>query len=205
MAAIQAAQLIPDREMVALAETEIPRNLGKGTRLQLLWTARRKLLFAGLAGLICGALAAVLIPAQYESTVQLMPPDPQSGSGIAMLAALSSRMGDSLGAVSSDLLGMKSSGALFLGILGSRTVEDRLSARFNLKQVYGKRLNEDVRRELASNTRAWEDRHSGIITIAVTDHDRRRAADMAGACVEELNRTVTDLSTSAARRDSSTG
>ena len=187
--------------MPAHSESEISNSLGNGSRLQLLWTARRKLLFAGLAGLICGALAAVLIPSQYESTVQLMPPDPQSGSGIAMLAALSSRMGDSLGAVSSDLLEMKSSGALFLGILGSRTVEDRLSARFNLKQVYGKRLNEDVRRELASNTRAWEDRHSGIITIAVTDHDRHRAADLTGAYVEELNRTVADLSTSAARRE----
>src|SRR5262245_22847728 len=140
-----ASQLVADDcEMPALAEPEIAGPVERATRLQLLWAGRRKLLYSGLAGVICGALAAILIPAQYESSVQLMPPDPQSGSGIAMLAALSSRMGDSLGSVSSDLLGMKSSGALFLGIVGSRTVEDRLSARFNLKQVYGKRLNEDV-------------------------------------------------------------
>jgi uncharacterized protein involved in exopolysaccharide biosynthesis len=187
--------------MPALTETEITDSAGRTTNLQLLWSARRKLFYGGFLGLICSAIAAVLIPAQYESTVQLMPPDPQSGSGIAMLAALSSRMGDSLGAVSSDLLGMKSSEALFLGILNSRTVQDRLSARFNLKQVYGKRLNEDVRRELASNTRAWEDRHSGIITVAVTDHDRQRAAQIAAAYVEELNRLVAEVSTSAAHRE----
>ncbi len=49
-----------------------------------------------------------------------MPPDSQSGSGIAMLAALSAKDGG-LGAVAVDLLGLKSSGALFIVVLRSQT------------------------------------------------------------------------------------
>ena len=191
---------------IEFAETDAPktpaaRNHPRLHKVRLLWQARSHLRRAAVIGLAAGVLLTFLLPVRYESTAQLMPPDPQSGSSMAMLAALSARTGSSLEGVPSDLLGLKSSGALFLGILGSRTVQERLSARFNLKKVYGRRRDEDARRDLAENTRAWEDRHSGIITIAVTDHDRQRSAAMAQAYVDELNRLVAELSTSAAHRE----
>jgi len=77
------------------------------------------------------------------------------------------------------LLGVKSSGALFVGILGSRTVLDRLVERFQLKKFYGMELEEDTRKTLAKNTVVLEDRRSGIITITVTDHEAKRAAAIA--------------------------
>src|SRR3989449_6445900 len=46
-----------------------------------------------------------------------------------------------------------------------------------------------------------EDRKSGIITITATDLDPRRAAAMAEAYVEELDRLVAELSTSSAHRE----
>ncbi len=88
-----------------------------------------------------------------------------------------------------------------MGILSSRTVEDRLVARFNLRARYGFRLQEDARRKLAENTGISEDRKSGIIAITVTDRDRTQAAALAQAYVEELNRLVAELSTSAAHRE----
>jgi len=90
------------------------------------WTFSRS-----TVGLIAGALLAFLLPVRYESTTQLMPPDTQSASGAAMLAALSARTGGAIEGVSTDLLGLKSSGALFIGILGSRTVEQRLVDKFD--------------------------------------------------------------------------
>src|SRR5947207_6993650 len=170
-------------------------------KLRLLWDASDRLRRAASVGVIVGALVAFLLPVKYESTAQLMPPDPQSGSSMAMLAALSSKTGSSLEDVSSELLGLKSSGALFLGILASRTVQVRLNARFNLKKVYRRHLDEDARRDVTENTRAWEERHSGIIAIAVTDHDLKRAAEITAAYVDELNRLVAELSTSAAHRE----
>jgi uncharacterized protein involved in exopolysaccharide biosynthesis len=96
---------------------------------------------------------------------------------------------------------MKNSGALFLGILSSRSVQDRLVERFDLRKVYGYRLQADARRKLAENTRMSEDRLSGILSITVTDRSPQRAAALAQAYVEELNRMVVELSTSAARRE----
>ena len=170
-------------------------------RLRLLLRKRRYLAKAFLAGLLSGGLVAFLIPARYESLVQLMPPDNQTNSGLAMLASLTAKTGGGLGGVAGDLLGMKSSGALFVGILHSRTVGDRIAERFQLKKVYAIKLEEDVRKKLSENTTVSEDRKSGILTIAVTDRDPQRAARMAEAYVDELNQLVAELSTSSAHRE----
>ena len=177
------------------------RVLGK---LRLLWHERRFLSRATGLGLLLSLAVAFLIPAEFESTTRLMPPDNQSASSMAMLASLSAKggsAGPALGAMAGDLLGLKSSGDLFVGILQSRTVQDRLIERFDLRKIYRKRLWEAARKKLAANTDISENRKSGIITIAVTDKDPARAAAMGQAYVDELNHLVVDLSTSGAHRE----
>ncbi len=169
--------------------------------LRILWAQRRMLGKAILGGFAAGALVALLIPARYQSTTRLMPPDSQANASMGMLAALTAKSGNGMGTVAGELLGIRGSGALFTGILGSRTVEDRLIARFQLHKVYGIRLEQDTRAKLAENTEISEDRKSGIITISVTDRDPRLAAGIAQAYVEELNQLVAELSTSAAHRE----
>jgi uncharacterized protein involved in exopolysaccharide biosynthesis len=182
-------------------------NFGAGASSQVvgmlrnLWVERRFLGKAIFGGLAAGALVALLIPSRYQSMARLMPPDSQANASLGMLAALTAKSGSGMGAVAGDLLGVRGSGALFTGILGSRTVEDRLIARFHLHQVYAVRLEQDTRAKLVENTEISEDRKSGIITIAVTDHDPKRAAAIAQAYVEELNQLVAELSTSAAHRE----
>jgi capsule polysaccharide export protein KpsE/RkpR len=170
-------------------------------RINSLWKQRQVLKRSALVGLLAGILLAFCIPKRYESTTQLMPPDSQSGSGIAMLAALSAKSGGGLAPLAGDLLGVKSSGALFVGILRSTTVEDRVIDRFNLRQAYGARYEQDARMRLAQNTSIDEDRKSGIISITVTDNDPNRASAIARAYVEELNQLVAELSTSSAHRE----
>jgi capsule polysaccharide export protein KpsE/RkpR len=115
-------------------------------------------------------------------------------------AALSGGAGG-LGGIASEMLGMKSTSDIFVGILTSRTVQDKLIQQFELKKLYGDRRMEDARMELAGNTSLFVDRKSQIITIAVNDHDPKRAAAIGQAYVEELNRLVAELSTSSARRE----
>lgn len=170
-------------------------------RLRMLFEKRGLLAKTFLGGLASGCLIAILIPASYQASVQLMPPDNQASSSLAMLAALAAKTGGGAGAVAGDLLGIKSSGALFVGILRSRTVGDRLAARFDLRRLYSTRLEEDARNKLADNTAVSEDRKSGILSITVTDRDPRRAAAMAQAYVDELNQLVAQLSTSSAHRE----
>ncbi len=169
--------------------------------LRLLWEHRRLLARIVLYGLLASALIAFLIPTRYESTTRLMPPDSSQSGGLAMAAAALSGGAGGLGGIASEMLGMKSTSDVFVGILSSRTVQDKLIQQFDLKKLYGDRRMEDARKDLAEHTGIFVDRKSQIITIAVTDHDPKRAAAIGQAYVEELNRLVAELSTSSARRE----
>src|SRR3981189_727749 len=171
--------------------------------LRFLWGHRGLLLRAFLLALVGCTLIAFLIPARYDATTQLMPPDNQSGPGMALLSAVTGRAGGAGGleGVAGDLLGVKHSGALFVGVIQSRTARERLIEEFGLKRVYHASESEDARQALANHTGISEDRKSGIIAITVDDHDPRRAAALAQAYVTELDRLVAQVSTSSPRRE----
>lgn len=169
--------------------------------LRLLWGRRRTLFRACLIGLVLSTLVAFSLRKAYTSSARLMPPDQQSSSSMAMMAALAGKGLGGLAGVTGDLLGLKSSGALFIGVLKSDTSEDRIIQQFNLKKIYGVKLDTDARRVLSANTDITEDRKSGIITIRVTDNDPRRAAAIANAYIDELNSLVAQLSTTSAHRE----
>jgi uncharacterized protein involved in exopolysaccharide biosynthesis len=170
-------------------------------RVRLIWNERRFLARAVFCGAAATLVIVLFIHAKYESTARLMPPDSGADSNLAMLSALAGRTGNLMGSVTGDLLGVKSSGALFIGILRSRTVEDRLVTRFDLRKVYGVTLIGDADRLLDDQTVISEDRKSGILTLTVTDRSPKRAAALAEAYIDELNRLVAELSTSSAHRE----
>jgi len=169
--------------------------------LRLLWDHRRILLRVAVYALLASTLVAFVIPSRYESVARLMPPDNQSGSGLAMAAAAMSGAAGGLGGIASDFLGLKSTSDVFVGILTSRTVQDKLIQQFDLKKLYGARRMEDARKDLTEHTVISVERKSQIISITVTDRSPQRAAAMGQAYVEELNNLVAELSTSSARRE----
>lgn len=189
--------LIPDWEESARPDQTL-------ARLQLLWAKRAFLWRCTVIGLLGSALIAFLIPAGYTTTAQLMPPDPQSGAGLAVLAAITGDKnggGGGLTSIASDLLGIKTSGSLFISVLRSRTVQDRIVDTFQLKKVYWKGTEAAARKKLGNNTDISEDRKSGVITIDVYDHDPKRAAAIANGYIDQLNVLMTELNTSAAHRE----
>src|ERR1700737_3276100 len=145
--------------------------------LRLLWERRRLLFRIALYSLLASALAALLIPSRYESTTRLMPPDNQSTSGLALAAAaMSGGAAGGLGGIASDLLGLKSTSDVFVGILSSRTAQDKLIEQFDLKKLYSVRRMDDARKELAQHTGISVERKSQIIAITVVDRSPQRAA-----------------------------
>jgi len=168
--------------------------------LQVLWDHRRQLVRVALWALGLSTVFAFFIPNRYESTVSIMPPDSMKGSG-AMLAALAAKASPELAAMAGSLLGTKSSGALFVALFRSRSVQDHVVDKLDLQKVYWARYKQDARKKLNSRTDVGEDRKSGVITLTVEDRDRQRAHDIAQAYVEELNRVVAQVSTSSARRE----
>lgn len=169
------------------------------TALSYIWSCRRFVAKATLAGMLL-TVVLVMIPArQYESTTRLMPPDKQSMGSLAMIA--STVMGDKLGPLAGSMLGIKTPGELIVGILRSRTVTDRLIDQFDLKKVYGTNLMMNAEKDLEDQTDIEEDKKSGIITIVVRDRSPQRAADMARAYSRELNSVMAQLDSSDAHRE----
>ena len=191
-------ELEPD--LVLGVEVE-PRGKGRiVAALSLLWDHRRFVFRCAAIGLAASTIIAFLIPVRFTSTTQLMPPD-QAGQGMtSMLAALTKGGGD-MGGIGAELLGLKTSGDLFVGVLHSRTVADDLINKFDLRKVYGVSRYEDARRGLDSHTEVSSDRKSGIIALKVTDRSPDRASAMGREYVEALNRIVITLNTSSAHKE----
>ncbi len=167
----------------------------------LLWRQRRLLAWFTALGGFLTLLAVLLVPNRYVSSTRLMSPDMRGSASEALMTGLLSRAGGGLAGISANLLGIDNSGAVFIGLLRSRTVADSLVGRFDLKKVYLDRKQEDTRQDLADRTDISDDRKSGIITISVEDHDPRRAAAIASAYVDELNHLLVEVNTSSAHRE----
>ena len=170
-------------------------------RITLLWVRRWLLLKISAISVVLSIAVVLLIPKQYESTARIMPPE-QTNGGASLLALASRSPGlNPLTALASGLIGSRSTTALFISLLQSGTISGHLVDQFHLQSVYGKRYSIDAAKRLARNTHIEDDKKSGVITIKVTDRDRRRARDLAQAYLDELNSLVWKTSTSAARQE----
>ena len=175
-----------------------PRWLRWTDALYHLWLQRRQIFRWVVLGFVLSLVVAWRYP-KYESTAQIMPPD-SGGSGLSsLLPALSKSPG--LIGMASDMMGVKSSSAIFARVLESRTVQDHLIDRFDLRKVYGQEYWEDARKKLTRRTSISEDKKSGVIAISVQDHDAVLATELANGYVEELGSVMAKVSTSAARRE----
>lgn len=132
-----------------------------------------------LVGILAGA-GTFLFPDIYKANTKLLPPQ-QAQSGAA---ALLSQLGSVAGAAASAA-GVKSPNDLYIGMLKSRRVSDKIISRFNLQKVYGVSSLEKARKELEDNTSVASGRDN-LISIEVEDTEPRRAADIANAYTDEL-------------------
>jgi len=180
-----------------VSATESPNHYATAA---LLWKERGWLGRVAAVTALLATIGVFLVPNRYASRTRIMPPD-NSQNGVAMIAAMAGKTMPGLAGLASDFVGGKNTGALFVGLLQSRTVEDRLVDRFDLRKVYWDKYWEDARKDLRKRTDISEDRKSGIITIEVTDRDPNRAAALARAYVEELDHLVAQVSTSSARQE----
>lgn len=206
------ASVYPEVEKIQSESHEQELHRARSVASQrLIWDHRQFIFRATAIGMLLSALVAFLIPKRFQATARLMPPDQgTSGMGLAMMAAASGsagsqtgsgQLGSSLGSMAGDLLGLKNSSDLFIGILQSRTVLDDVINKFDLKKVYSDRLIEDARDDLQKNTTVTADRKSGIIEIQVVDKSPTRAAAIAGEYISQLNQVVVSLNTSSAHRE----
>jgi tyrosine-protein kinase Etk/Wzc len=167
----------PDDEQVGLVDL-------------LIVFAKRKRLILGVPvamGVICAAISFILPPV-YKANTKILPPQQSQQTGAAALLA---QLGGA-GGMAAGVAGLKNPNDLYIGMLKSRTVADRLIGKFNLKDVYETESVEKARKILDAKT-AIVSGKDGLISIDVEDESAKRSADMAEAYSAELVRLTRDF------------
>jgi capsule polysaccharide export protein KpsE/RkpR len=170
--------------------------------LPLLWAKRGILVRSAILGAALSIALALLLPVKYQSTVRIMPPDARSSEGTNLLALTLGGAPASIGSGGlAALTGSRSPNARFLSILGSRTAQDDLIDRFDLRRIYHTKLYSSAQKTLSRNTVIDDDRKTGLLTLTVTGNSPAQAHDLAAAYVEELNKLVVNMDTSSAHQE----
>jgi len=151
--------------------------------LLAVFAKNKKLIFGApvVTAVLVFGICLVLPPTYRASTLLLPPQQAQSAT-----AALLSQLGGAAGLVA-GAAGVKSPADVYIGMLKSRTVADRMISRFDLLKVYDTDSMEKARKklELNSSINVGKD---GLITVTVDDEDRERSASLANAYVDELTK-----------------
>lgn len=129
---------------------------------------------------IVSAAISFALPSVYKSNAKLLPPQQAQSGAAALLSQLGGAAGSLAGAA-----GLKNPNDLYIGMLKSRTVADRLIAKFNLQNVYDVDTMEKARKTLDSNTTIVAGK-DGLISIDVEDEDKKLVPQIANAYVNEL-------------------
>lgn len=162
----------------------------------LLFQHRFRIALITLLALVIGVLIAFLLPSSYTATALILPPRQEQSSASSMMGVLALLGGN--GGAAGNLL--KSPEDMYIGILQSNTIADDLIHHFHLQSVYKKRTIDDTRKALEKHA-DFESKKDGLIHIKVTDHDPKRASDLANAFVDQLYHMNSSLAlTDAAQR-----
>ena len=118
---------------------------------------------------------------------------------MALLAGLAGKAGSAVGELGGQLLGLKTTGDLFIGILQSRTVEDELIPDRTCGKFMAPAL-EDARKELRQHTNISRIAIAGSSPsrLLTESAERRESRQL---YVAELNQVVNDLNTSSAHKE----
>ncbi len=148
--------------------------------LLILAEYKKRIVLVPLAAAAIAAGVSLVLPNVYEATTKLLPPQ-QNQSGAA---ALLSQLGGAAG-LAAGMTGMKNPGDVYIGMLKSRTIADRLIAKFDLKKVYETDSLEKARAALEKNTTITAGK-DGLISIEVQGKNQQLVAPLANGYVNEL-------------------
>lgn len=167
-----------------------------GDMLRVLLRHARLILGITAASTVIAIVVSLLLPVYYRADTRILPPL-EKGNDLA--AQLMSQAGGLI-ALAGGGAGARSQGELYVEMMTSRTVLDRIVDRFALMNLYGAQFREDARTRLRGSVTVRQERKSGVIVLTVEDRDPKRAADLTNAFVEEVRTLAGGLAISEAEQ-----
>jgi tyrosine-protein kinase Etk/Wzc len=169
-------------EQIAPIEPEVAgRNKADLIDLLLaLARGKKTILRITIAAAVLATTVSFLLPKSYTATSTILPPQQKQSTLNSMLGQIGAIAG-----LSGGDLGLRNPDDVFVAMLTSRTIEDKLVNRFDLRKVYRVKRHQDAQKRLEQNSEVIATKE-GLISISVTDRDPTRAAEIANAYVREL-------------------
>jgi uncharacterized protein involved in exopolysaccharide biosynthesis len=164
----------------------------------------RMIIYASVAAMLLTYLVLLILPNKYTSLARLLPPQQNMTMSAQLLNSLGGGgtpgvpSGGGMAGMAAGLLGLKSPSDLYASMMTGYTISDRIIERFELRKLYKEKYIESARKTLGNRTNISSQK-DGIITIEVTDKDPKRAAEMANAFAEELDKLLRALAVQEAK------
>jgi tyrosine-protein kinase Etk/Wzc len=166
-----------------------PHNIGENydneefglMELMIIFAKNKKLIiFSPVVVAFIAIAISFVLPEVYRASAKILPPQQAQSGATALLAQLGGVAGAAAG-----VAGLKNPNDMYIGMLKSRTVADKLIQRFDLKKTYGTDSPEKARKALDENTviSAGKD---GLISIDVEDKNQKLVAPLANGYIDEL-------------------
>ncbi len=152
--------------------------------LIVLASHKKMIIGVTLAAVLLGVWYSLRLPNIYTGRARILPPQQSQSSANSLLNQLGGLAGAAGGS-----LGLKNPGGIYIAMLQSRTPMENVAKRFDLQNVYGQKTVAGTLMALEGNTSISASKE-GIITVEVSDLEPKRAAEMANAFVEELNKLI---------------
>lgn len=159
--------------------------------LDVLVRHRKQLLVIPIVAALLGIVVSLVLPAVYKGTAKLLPPQQSQSGASALLAQLGGAAG------LAGVPGIKNQSDLYIGMLKSRTVADKLVEKFDLMKRYDTDSRERARAQLEAATTITSGK-DGLLTIEVEDRNQKLVAKITNAYIDELLNLTKVLATTGA-------
>jgi tyrosine-protein kinase Etk/Wzc len=164
--------------------------------------AKRWKMIAKVTGtaFVLSIIVSLLLPKIYSTTALILPPQQDQG----LMGMMMSQMGGgALSSLAGSVLGAGTPADQYVSILQSNRIKGAIIDRFKLMQEYGVHYRLDMYKKMDKIVDISAGKKDGIISISVEDKYPKRAAAIANAYVDELEKLTIKLSTSGAGQNRS--
>lgn len=157
------------------------------------WPYRRTAALIIVIGVALSAIVAFVWPPTYQAVSTLLPPtEEQTGFSVSSLLRGLNLPGVQVPTRSGPE-------DIAVSVLESRRIKQALAIQFDLQDVYGTENMTETLEELSKNSSFQVD-ENGMLIIKVEDRSPERAADLANAYVDELDRFNREVRSNKGRR-----
>ena len=144
---------------------------------------------------VVAVVVSLLMTPIFTAKTVVMPPQQQQSGAAAALASLGGLAG-----LAGAAGGIKSPDEMYVALLGSNSLQNRLIADLKLQERYEAKTLTDTRAALKAQVRFSADKKSGLLNIEADDKDPAFAAELANRHVAELRTMLGQLAVTEAQQ-----